>query len=224
MSTVAPCRTDDLVASLDDTEGHGTQVCHSPIPPEFNADGRLPEPAVEHHNPPSRHPLGPPCIITSVPLNILTSHVQKAAQVARLPDLESQRDHLQHAARRLTERIRDLQRSRDAERETATEELAELRREWAARTAELQEELGRTTSLLNIERAKVDQSRVVITELDAEARKWEAQASRYKKKVRDYHVPVCYRAMLTEWWIASQPQEEASDDGGGHPRCVLWRR
>ena len=106
------------------------------------------------------------------------------SETARLPDLESQRDHLQYAARRLTERIHDLQRSRDAERETAADELAEQRREWSARMVELQEELEQTTSLLNIERAKVEQSRVVITELDAEAKKWQTQAGRYKKKVR----------------------------------------
>lgn len=127
---------------------------------------------------------------------ILTTRAQRVSETARLPDLASQRDHLQHAARRLTERIHDLQRSRDAERETAAEELAELRREWSARMAELQEELEQTTSLLNIERAKVEQSRVVIVGLDAEAKKWQTQAARYKKKVRvrGPRAPDCCRA------------------------------
>ena len=70
--------------------------------------------------------------------------------------------------------------------------------------AELQEELEQTTGLLNIERAKVEQSRVVITGLDAEAKKWQTQAARYKKKVRrppQGPLPDSW-LWLTVWWCS----------------------
>ncbi|KAH9832985.1 uncharacterized protein C8Q71DRAFT_775875 [Rhodofomes roseus] len=106
----------------------------------------------------------------------------KIADAARLSELESQRDTLQTMARRLTERLREHQRARETEREAATEELTRLREEWTARIAALQEELQGTTAQLNTERAKVEQAKVVMTELDADAKKWQTQASRYKKK------------------------------------------
>ncbi|TFY57002.1 hypothetical protein EVJ58_g7287 [Rhodofomes roseus] len=111
---------------------------------------------------------------------------QKIADAARLSELESQRDTLQTMARRLTERLREHQRARETEREAATEELTRLREEWTARIAALQEELQGTTAQLNTERAKVEQAKVVMTELDADAKKWQTQASRYKKKVRRF--------------------------------------
>jgi len=106
----------------------------------------------------------------------------RATEAPRLSGLESQRDTLQTMARRLTERIHELQRARDIEREAAATELNTLREEWAERVEGLQEELQESTALLNVERAKVEQSRVVITGLDADTKKWQTQASKYKKK------------------------------------------
>ncbi|KZT71426.1 hypothetical protein DAEQUDRAFT_724409 [Daedalea quercina L-15889] len=139
-------RTDDLIATLEDTEAPGIRSLLSDV------------------------------------TSLLQDIRSKASDASRIPDLEAQRDHLQLMARRLTERIHDLQRSRDSEHEAAAAELENLRQEWTTRVVELQEELHETTSLLNIERAKVDQTRIVIEQLDTEAKKWQTQAARYKKK------------------------------------------